>query len=297
MERLQEALSRARDRRREAAAQPASAERVADGQSRPSSGPSGATTDTKAGDRATSATPVEVVAAWQSLPQYTPNENLLLNNRVLSFFGGVAAQPFDMMRTRLLQQCKTHGYRRIAITSPTPKCGKSTIAANLAFGLARQTELRIILIDIDMRRPELANILGIRDNLAFARVLGGHEPPEAHMIAYGNNLAFATNRVPSANSSELLHSAFARQQIELVEKKFAPDLVLFDAPPMLASDDTIGFLDFTDGALLVAAAETTSIDEVDVSETEIASATNMIGVVLNKARYTQGSYGYDSDYY
>lgn len=292
MERLQEALSRARDRRREAAQSAETAPKGA-GRTEAGSNPGASQLDGR------SATPVsqDVAAAWRSLPQFMPNEKLLKNNRVLSFFGGAAAQPFDMMRTRLLQQCKTNGYRRIAITSPTPKCGKSTIAANLAFGLARQTELRVLVIDIDMRRPELANVIGIRENLAFARVLGGHEPPEAHMIAYGNNLAFGTNRVPSANSSELLHSAFARQQLELVERKFAPDLVLFDCPPMLASDDTIGFLDFTDAAILVAAAEQTSIDEVDVSETEIASATNMIGVVLNKARYTQGSYGYDQAYY
>lgn len=292
MERLQEALSRARDRRREAAQGTVAAPTAPDR--------TGAETSPGIVQRDTrSATPVsqEVAAAWRALPQFMPNEKLLKNNRVLSFFGGAAAQPFDMMRTRLLQQCKANGYRRIAITSPTPKCGKSTITANLAFGLARQTELRVLVIDIDMRRPELANLIGIRENLAFARVLGGHEPPEAHMIAFGNNLAFATNRVPSANSSELLHSAFARQQIEAVERKFAPDLVLFDSPPMLASDDTIGFLDFTDAAILVAAAEQTSIDEVDVSETEIASATNMIGVVLNKSRYSQGSYGYDQAYY
>lgn len=292
MERLQEALSRARDRRREAAHGTAAVPTASD-----RNGPE-ITTGAGRGDTR-SAKPVsqEVAAAWRELPQLMPNEKLLKNHRVLSFFGGAAAQPFDMMRTRLLQQCKANGYRRIAITSPTPKCGKSTITANLAFGLARQTELRVLVIEIDMRRPELANIIGIRENLTFARVLGGHEPPEAHMIAYGNNLAFATNRVPSANSSELLHSAFARQQIEAVERKFAPDLVLFDAPPMLASDDTIGFLDFTDAAILVAAAEQTSIDEVDVSETEIASATNMIGVVLNKSRYSQGTYGYDEAYY
>lgn len=293
MERLQEALSRARDRRREATAENGGA---VSGAAAPSS------QDAVASDGHSSAvttdnTVASVVSAWRALPQYTPNERLLKNNRVMSYFGGAAAQPFDMMRTRLLQQYKTNGYRRIAITSPTPKCGKSTIAANLAFGLARQTELRVLVIDIDMRRPEFANLIGIRDNLAFARVLSGHEPPEAHMTAYGNNLAFATNRVPVANSSEILHSAFARQQIEMVEKKFAPDLVIFDAPPMLASDDTISFLDFVDGAILVAAAEQTSIDEVDVCETEIASATNMIGVVLNKARYTQNGYGYDQAYY
>jgi Mrp family chromosome partitioning ATPase len=293
MERLQEALSRARDRRREAAQ--AAADTAA-----PVVGPAQRDAGSEVpleGDSKRTPVAKEVAEAWRSLPQFMPNEKLLRNNRVLSFFGGAPAQPFDMMRTRLLQQCKANGYRRIAITSPTPKCGKSTITANLAFGLARQTELRVLVIDIDMRRPELANLIGVRENLAFARVLGGHEPPEAHMIAYGNNLAFGTNRVPSANSSELLHSAFARQQIELVERKFAPDLVLFDAPPMLASDDTIGFLDFTDGAILVAAAEQTSIDEVDVSETEIASATNMIGVVLNKTRYTQGGTGYGQAYY
>jgi len=288
MERLQEALSKARDRRRDAAAA-----QGGDDPRTPQPKPAGIATEAAPGRPV----PAEVTAAWRALPQYTPNEKLLKNNRILAFFGGVAAQPFDMMRTRLLQQCKANGYRRIAITSPTPKCGKSTIAANLGFGLARQTELRVLVIDIDMRRPQLANILGIRENLAFVRVLGGHEPPEAHMVAFGNNLAFGTNRVPSANSSELLHSGLARQQLEGLERTFAPDLVLFDAPPMLASDDTIGFLDFVDGALLVAAAEQTSIDEVDVAESEIASATNMIGVVLNKTRYTQGLYGYDKAYY
>ncbi len=297
MERLQEALSRARDRRREASAQaaeavateqtPAQDRNAADASSPPKPGPRVTTDNTDA----------SVVAAWRALPQYVPNERLLKNNRIMSYFGGAAAQPFDMMRTRLLQTCKANNYRRIAITSPTSKCGKSTITANLAFGLARQTELRVLVIEIDMRRPELANLIGIRETLTFARALSGHEPPEAHMIAYGNNLAFATNRVPSANSSEILHSTFARQQIERVEKTFAPDLVLFDAPPMLASDDTISFLDFVDGAILVAAAEQTSIDEVDVGETEIASATNMIGVVLNKSRYSQSSYGYDEAYY
>jgi len=292
MERLQEALSRARDRRREVA-QAMGAAQAVDHRATPASDAEPA----QPGAPVHPSAPQHIVAAWRALPQFLPNEKLLANNRVLSFFGGPAAQPFDMMRTRLLQQCKTHGYRRIAITSPTPKCGKSTIVANLAFGLARQTELRVLVIDIDMRRPELANIIGIRENLAFARVLAGHEPPEAHMIAYGHNLAFGTNRVPSANSSELLHSAFARQQIERVERMFEPDLVLFDAPPVLASDDTIGFLDFTDAAILVAAAEQTSIDEVDICETEIASATSMIGVVLNKARYSQGNYGYDEAYY
>lgn len=282
MERLQEALSRARDKRQET------------GTPVPRTPAEKARSETKAPQ---AAAPSSVSAAWQSLPQFMPNEKLLKNNRIASYFGGHAAQPFDMMRTKLLQQTKANNWKRVAVTSPTAKCGKSTITANLAFSLARQSELRVLVIEIDMRRPEIANILGIKENLAFERVLSGQEPAEAHMVAYGNNLAFGTNRVPSANSSEVLHSAFAREQLVALERKFEPDLVLFDTPPVLASDDTIGFLDFVDAAILVAAAEMTSIDEVDVTETEIASATNVMGVVLNKTRYTKSGYGYDESYY
>lgn len=283
MERLQEALSRARERRNKGTvpAEPAATQAAPAGRSSP---------------RTRIPPNAKVAEAWQALPQFMPNERLLKSNRIVSYFGGPDARAFDMLRTKLLQQTKSNGWKRIAVTSPTPKCGKSMITANLAFSLARQSELRVLVIEIDMRRPEIANVLGIKENLAFARVLNGQEEPGTHMIAYGNNLAFATNRVPSANSSEILHSAFARNQIEKIEEMFAPDLVLFDAPPMLASDDTIGFLDFVDAALLVAAAEQTSIDEVDVTETEIASATNVMGVVLNKARYTQEGYGYDAAY-
>lgn len=281
MERLQEALSRARERRNKGAAPDAAA----------------AARNERTVRTPKPASPVGVTAAWQALPQFMPNEKLLKNNRVVSYFGGPDARSFDMLRTKLLQQTKSNGWKRIAVTSPTPKCGKSMIAANLAFSLARQSELRVLVIEIDMRRPEIANVLGIKENLAFARVLNGQEEPGAHMVAYGSNLAFATNRVPSANSSEILHSAFARNQLVKIEEMFAPDLVLFDAPPMLASDDTIGFLDFVDAAILVAAAEQTSIDEVDVAESEIASATNVMGVVLNKTRYTQDNRGYDAAYY
>lgn len=284
MERLQEALSRARDRRQQ----------VED--NRPTDN-SASSARGRSGNPKLKTPDSSVADAWQKLPQFIPSEKLLMNNRVVSYFGGPQAQAFDLMRTKLLQQTKANNWKRIAITSPTAKCGKSTIAANLAFSLARQSELRVLVIEIDMRRPEIANVLGIKENLAFARVLSGQEPAEANMVAYGNNLAFGTNRIPSANSSEILNSAYARDQLEKIEATYAPDLILFDAPPMMASDDTIAFLDFVDAAILVAAAEQTSIDEVDTSETEIASATNVLGVVLNKARYSLSSYGYDQTYY
>jgi len=283
MERLQEALSRARSRREETAAG-----RIV---------PSGdADTDRslprpRGDDRARA-------QAWQQLAQFEPNERLLKANRVVSFFGGREAQGFDMMRTKVIQQAKAKGWRRILVTSPSPRCGKTTLTANLAFSLARHTDLRALVIEIDMRRPELAHLLGMRDNLAFARVLSGDEPAETHLRAFGSNLAFGTNRVAAANPSELLHSSVARETLTAIEERYAPDLMLFDAPPVLASDDTVGFLDSVDAAIIVAAAEQTSISEIDVAEAEIAASTNVLGVVLNKTRYGGDAYGYyDGSYY
>jgi capsular exopolysaccharide synthesis family protein len=202
-----------------------------------------------------------------------------------------------MMRTKVIQQIRANNWRRILVTSPTPKCGKTTITANLAFSFGRQADFRTLVIETDMRRPELAHLLGVKENLRFARVLSGEEPAEAHMLAYGTNLAFAANKVPAENPSDLLLSGVAREKIIELEKTYAPDLVLFDAPPLLASDDTAAFLDFVDAAILVAAAEETSIHEVDVAESEIAAATNVLGVVLNKSRYSASAYGYEDGYY
>ncbi len=284
MERLQEALSRARERRENKTPPPA----TSDGQ---------APTAPARPARRTTPAEASVAAAWERLPQYAPNERLLRGNRIFAFTAGQDGASYDMLRTKILQQTKTNNWRRIVVTSPTPRCGKTTITANIAFSLARQHDIRTLVIEADMRRPELAKMLGIKQNTAFARVLNGQEPAESHLLAYGTQLAFGTNQVPYANSSELLHSSMTRETIEELERIYAPDIVLFDAAPMLSSDDTVGFLGVADAALIVAAAEQTSIDEVDVTEQEVAAATNVLGVVLNKSRYTKPGYGYDDGYY
>jgi len=72
--------------------------------------------------------------------------------------------------------------------------------------------------------------------------------------------------------------------------------MIFDTPPLLVSDDTLGFLDQVDCVLLVAEAEATTIDEIDNCEQELAARSNVLGVVLNKCRYMGKGYGYDYDY-
>jgi Mrp family chromosome partitioning ATPase len=231
-------------------------------------------------------------AAWKALPALKTDQNLMRRNRIVAFEGGREAATIDVMRTRLLQQMRANNWRRVAITSPTSGCGKTTTSLNLAFSLARQADLRILLAEVDLRRPALARMLGTRADHSFARVLEGSARLADNALRYGSNLAIATNHGPYRNPAELLHGPTVGPALAEMEALYQPSLVLFDMPPLLAGDDALAFMGNVDCVLLVAAAEASTIEEVDTSERELAAHTNVLGVVLNKCRYPDRRYGY-----
>ena len=236
----------------------------------------------------------KVAAAWQSVEPFIISPAHMESNRIVALQEGRAGSEFDMLRTRVLQQMRANNWRRLAITSPTPACGKSTIALNLAFAICRQPKLRTVLLEMDLRRPSLASALGVSMGHKFAHVLAGEEPFSQHALRHGNNLIIATNRSPTKRSAELLQAPEATQALTDIETTYRPDFMIMDMPPMLVSDDTIAFMDQVDCVLLVAAAETTTVKEVDMCERELSQHTNVMGVVLNKCRHMgpEDGYGY-----
>lgn len=236
-------------------------------------------------------------AAWTALPELHPDPLLLERNLVVSFGGGGPAVTFDVMRTKVLQTMRANKWRRLAITSPGAASGKTTTCLNLAFSLGRQPDLRSIVIEADLRRPAMARILGLKTPHQFATVLQGHGPAGGHLLRHGPNLAFGTTETAVPNPAELLHSALIGDVLAGIEAEYAPDLMIFDMPPMQVSDDAIGFMGHVDCVLLIAAAGSTTVAEVDRCEQELAAQTNVMGVVLNKCRYLDMPQGYDADYH
>ena len=238
--------------------------------------------------------PEGLAEAWEGLSVFVPKPAHLEDNRVVSHQPGPLSGPFEIMRTKMLLQMRANNWRRVAITSPTSDCGKTTIAVNLAFCLARQSDLRVMLIDLDLRRPAVATTLGVTRDLQLSRALAGIDPPQAHMMRIGANFAFAANRSATVNSAELLQGVHAAEVLDHIEARYAPDILILDMAPMLVADDTIGFLDQVDCTLLVAAAEHSTLEEVGKCEADLIGRTNALGVVLNKCRYRDDaeSYGY-----
>ncbi len=228
---------------------------------------------------------------WTALPEISIDAKTIKRNRLLSYTSGHDAAPYDMLRTKVLQQTFSNGWRRLALTSPHSGAGKSTTTANLAFSLGRQPDLRIIVIDFDMRRMGLAGILGQTGRNSMADVIKGKVSFEDHAVRHGENVIFGLNYVPARNPSEILQSRSMVDTLEQIEETYKPDLILFDTPPLMGSDDSHGFLKNVDCALLLVAAEKTSTDHIDLAERQLAELTNVMGVVLNKCRYISGAYG------
>ncbi len=275
MERLQAAIERARAQRDGGAAMTALAPRPASG--------------------SVSAGVTE--SAWLALPEIKLRRGLLHRRRIVAFQSGPEAAPYDILRTRVTQQAQANGWRRIAVVSPHSATGKTTTVANLAFGLARQQGVRSVVMDADLRRSGLGRLLGQKGRTPISDVLEGLVPFSDIARRHGSNLIFGLGFGAARNPSEILQSTRAQDVLKEIEATYVPDIMIFDMPPLSASDDNLGFLTHVDAALIVVEAGKTSMKQFDVAERQVAELTNVMGVVLNKCRYMSGPYGYEEGYY
>ncbi len=221
---------------------------------------------------------------WAALTEVNLSPDVLDDNRIVAHRPGATATGFDLMRTNLLRQLRDNKWTRVAVTSPGAGCGKTTVALNLAFSLARLSDIKVMVLELDLRHPSILQALGLHRFQNFAGVLAGIETVPSQMTRWGKNLAFGLNSFQVPSPAELLSSDRAADVVDAIEATYRPDVILFDMPPMLVSDDTLAFLDQVDCALVVAAAEETPVNEIDQCGKELAARTQVLGVVLNKCR-------------
>jgi protein-tyrosine kinase len=231
--------------------------------------------------------PGTVDSLWEDLTPFEVSEDQLEARRVHTRVAGVKATPFDILRTKILLQMRQNGWRRIAITSPMPQSGKTTIACNLALGLGRQSDLRSIVLDFDLRDPSVADFFNVVPEHGIDEVVTGKVDFADQAMRFGHNVAFSMAKVPDADPTRLLLAEETGEVLDMIEARYQPDLMIFDLPSVLVNDDTRAFLKNVDCALIVARASKTRYGQFDTCEKEIAEQTNVLGVILNAYRYAQ----------
>lgn len=227
-------------------------------------------------------------ALWHGIPEAELSRTALLQSRILSQNASQESTPFDVLRTKILYQMRQNGWKRLAITSPLPQCGKSTTAVNLALALGRQPELRSMLFDLDLRAPTVAQKLGLPQPPSIAPLLRGERSFADHARRVGPNLALALSGVPDTDPTRLLMADSSRDTLAGIQQSYDPDIMIFDLPSILIGDDARAFLQHVDCALILVRADQTRYGDFDSCEREVGEYTNVLGVVLNGYRHADG---------
>ncbi|PCH68384.1 MAG: exopolysaccharide biosynthesis protein [Rhodobacteraceae bacterium] len=237
------------------------------------------------------ATNTPLLDEWDTLPlapadvqrQFLPGSPL-----VNYFRRDPGAKAFDLLRTRLLQALRAHGWGRIAIASPTEGCGTTFTAINLAQSLARIPGSRTVLMDLNHRNPGIAatlNMQGVGDMRGF---LAGNVPMEQHLVRASKTLGLGLISAPDDAAAEILHDARSGETLDLMTQSLRPDVVIYDLPPILEYDDLAAFLPHVDGVLMVADGTRTTAKHIAACERTLKGQSQLLGIILNRARTAGG---------
>lgn len=205
---------------------------------------------------------------------------------------GEQSRYYDMLRTQVLQEMDKKSWQFLAVTSPTAACGKTVTACNLAMSIARLPERSVLLVDLDLRRPMVAEYLGISGTGGILGVLEGRATLSSSVLQASigpTSLMVLPGSGPTSGSSEWMASQTMGTLLQTIKREFRSRIVIFDLPPMLLGDDVISILPRMDAALLVAAIGSTSVADIKECQRHL-QRTPVVRVVVNKATEAAGSY-------
>jgi len=205
-------------------------------------------------------------------------------------------EAFRVLRTNLQFIDVDSPSKAYVITSSVPGEGKSTTAVNLAITLA-QTGQNILLIDGDLRRPQVAAMLGLEGNVGVTTVLVGKIDAQDAIQRHETGLDVLASGAVPPNPAELLQSHAMAELLAELRGKY--DTIILDAPPLLPVTDAALLAAQTDGALLVVRHSQTTREQLHGAHERLSGVgATPLGVIFNMVPRRRGgaNYGYGYGY-
>lgn len=169
----------------------------------------------------------------------------------------IIREAYKTARTNLIFSLAPFKNKISVITSCMPTEGKSTTAINLAITMAEKGE-SVLLIDCDMRKPNVHNLLNIKNSIGLSSILGGlsSDVNEAIRSSVRENLDVMTAGPIPPNPAELLSSQKMRELMNLISKYY--DYIFLDTPPVNVVSDGLLMNDLASGIVMVVKEDSTS---------------------------------------
>jgi non-specific protein-tyrosine kinase len=194
--------------------------------------------------------------------------------------GSPVAESFRMLATNIRYSSLDRSLKTLMVTSSEALAGKSFIVANLAVTMA-ELGLRVVLVDADLRRPQLHRLLDLTAGEGLAEALLEGSVGDRLQSVEGESLQVLVSGELSANPGELVSSQ--HMQNLLGELAQGADLVLIDSPPVQLVADATVLAPVVDGVLLVLeAGRTRRQAAVRAKEGLHLVGGKLLGVVLNR---------------
>ena len=202
-------------------------------------------------------------------------------------------ESYKKARTGIAYSIIKKGCKKIAFTSSFKGEGKTITSTNIAVALAQQVNTRVLIIECDLRRPQVHAALNLTPTPGLTNYLNNEcslkdimmptSIPSLQAICYG--------AIPP-NPSELLSSDSMTELVETLEKEF--DYIIFDTPPVNVVVDALPMIKRSDGVVVVVRDKSTTYPLLNKAIDQIKRADGKIlGVIVNRVKVEEAN----KDYY
>jgi len=198
-------------------------------------------------------------------------------------------EAFRTIRTNIQFSGIDKTLKSLVVTSSISEEGKTTISINIAYSIA-QTDKRVILIDCDLRKPNIHKVFDLPNLSGLTTALAG-DIDYKHFVNTNaeDKLNVLTSGPIPPNPSELLGSKRMELLLEKVREDY--DMIILDSPPVGIVTDAAVLSTIVDGTILVCGVDKTKIDEIKAAKVALHKVNaNIIGVIMNKVSIKESTY-------
>lgn len=208
---------------------------------------------------------------------------------------GPGADRFRYLRMRLREVKEAVNLRKLMITSPLPKDGKSTVVLNLATALAEEGKRSVLLIEADLYHPTLVQRLGLQARPGLGECLEkGIDPMSALRRLQPLGWYLLPAGELEGNPTELLQSEAFSKMLQRLSPQF--DWILIDTPPVAPLTDAVSLSRLADATLLVVRAGCTPPEAVKEA-LALLGQKHVLGIIFNAAEGLNRLYSQYYGYY